>query len=204
MKHWLYKVKKSTEIPGWPSSGQHDCYRDLVINLPKNPKFLEIGCGWGRSSWAWLDVLPSDTSYYILDNFCLQSNDLVNVLPLCENPKGTKRMIKQGISQREIFDKIVKQHSNYNLIKKIWHMSGDDWKKHIDYTQEWDLVYLDDDHTFKAVKNWLKRFKNVPIVCGDDYHPGHRGVVRAVNDYVEKYNKKFILCKGNFWIIKNS
>jgi len=68
-----FKINNALDIPGWTRKSQHDLYKNLVQELPKNPKILEIGCGWGRSTWAWLDVLPSNSTYCVLDNFSLSS-----------------------------------------------------------------------------------------------------------------------------------
>jgi hypothetical protein len=57
-----------------------------------------------------------------------------------------------------------------------------------------DFVYIDGDHSYKAVmediKAWLPKLKPRGIMAGDDYIRSHRGkqyynVVDAVNDYVE-------------------
>ena len=203
MRSWPPKITSPYDIPGWTVKEQHDQYKGLVNLLPKNPKVLEIGCGWGRSTWAWLDALPDTASFFILDHFELNYRVLqkTGIYPYS---KAAKRIRKQNIDQREIFDTIIKQHPKINLLKTLWHMSGNDWKNHIDYTQEWDLVYLDDDHRYPAVSDWLERFTNVPIVCGDDYHSNHQGVVSAVDEYAEKTGCKKTILPGCFWVLKNS
>jgi len=64
------------------------------------------------------------------------------------------------------------------------------------------LVYLDDDHRYPAVSNWLETFTNVPIVCGDDYHPNNQGVVSAVDEYAEKTGCKKTILPGCFWVLR--
>ena len=204
MKTWPFNVQNIQQIPGLTIPEQHSQYQELVRSLPSNPKFLEIGCGWGRSTWAWLDVLPCDTQYYILDNFSLPSSHLLKSVPNIYPSKEIKRIIKGNIQQREIFDNIIKQHKKHTLIKNLWHMSGADWRTHNDYTDDWDLVYLDDDHEYATISVWLESFKNVPMVCGDDYSVFFPDVVSAVDEYVKKYNRKFISLPGSFWVIENS
>ena len=206
-KSWEPHITSAVNVPGWTTNVQHRNYEDLVNILPKNPKVLEIGCGWGRSTWAWLDVLPDTTEYHILDNFSMPYWALrksVFMVRANINYKQLKRIYKQNIAQREIFDVIIKQHPKQHLIKKVWHMPGEEWKSCEDYTTEWDLVYLDDDHSYLTVNNWLERFTNVPIVCGDDYHPSHAGVVSAVDEYDKNTDFTKQILPGNFWVIKNT
>ena len=207
MKSWEPKVSFASQIPGWTEKKQHEHYEDLVNILPKNPKVLEIGCGWGKSTWAWLDVLPDTTEYHIVDHFKLPFSRLVSFGARRRSLityKQLKRIRNQNIGHREIFDAIIKQHPKHHLIKKVWHMNNDQWKSCEDYTTEWDLVYLDDDHRYLAVSNWLERFKNVPIICGDDYHPSHIGVVSAVDEYDKNTESTKQILSGNFWVIKNT
>lgn len=203
MKHWPPHITSPYDIPGWTTRNQHDYYKSLVNLLPKNPKVLEIGCGWGRSTWAWLDVLPDNASFFVLDHFKLTYRTLLST-GIHPYSKVAKRIRKQNIDQREIFDNIIKQHPRINLLKKLWHMNDHQWKTSDYYTTNWDLVYLDDDHNYPAVSNWLERFTNVPIVCGDDYHSKHKGVVSAVDEYAEKTGCEKKILPGSFWVLKNS
>lgn len=213
MKPWKPHITSAEDVPGWTTNVQHLNYEDLVNILPKNPKVLELGCGWGKSTWAWLDILPDTAEYYIVDNFSMpywmleQSVSLWRRLNISRpnlTDKQLRRIYKRNIDQRKIFNAIINQHPKQHLIKKVWHMSGDQWKSCEEYTTEWDLVYLDDDHSYLTVRDWLERFKNVPIICGDDYHPNHTGVVSAVDEYNKNTNFTKQILDGNFWVIKNT
>ena len=83
-------------------------------------------------------------------------------------------------------------------------MSGDTWVESEYFDKEWDLVYLDDDHSYSAVKKWLEIFSNVPIVCGDDYNTTWQGVVSAVDEYTYKTNCSLQIMPDNFFVIKNT
>jgi len=198
-KRLFLNVSSALEIPGATFPKQHTAYKSLVSQLPNSPRILEIGCGYGRSTWAWLDVLPKNTSYYVLDNFKLQYHTFRRW-----SGSFAKRAIKLKMSQREIFDTVIKRHPNESIIKQVWHMEGRDWIQSEYFTNEWDLVYIDDDHTYYTVKTWLKNFNKVSIVCGDDYCSDWEGVMNAVDEYsISNLCTKEIM-PGNFFVIKNT
>ena len=194
------KVAKALDVPGWTPEKQHIYYKEVVKFLPNNPKVLEIGCGWGRSTWAWLDVLPQTTSYYILDSFELGYKRVTNI----NSRLNLKRIKCRNLSQREIFDEIIVQHPNSSIIKNVWHMKSEDWLQSKHFTSKWDLVYFDDDHSYDTVKRWLEKFSKVPIVCGDDYSINHIGVKKAVDEYANVNKDITPLPLLNFFIVKNT
>ena len=206
------KCKYASDVPGWTSKLQHSQFIKLIEHLPDRPKILEIGCGYGRSTWAWLDVIPKNTDYYILDNFNLNFNDIFKpgytgwrqFTKPEQNRQFVKKVLDNKYTQREIFDRIIILHKKYNNIKKIWHMAGSTWLDSECFSKEWDLVYLDDDHSYSSVKRWLEIFANVPIVCGDDYHTDWQGVVSAVNEYTRISNSSLQIMPDNFFVIKNT
>ena len=197
----LLKPKSASQIPGWTSEAQHIQYQKLLDQLPDSPKILEIGCGWGRSTWAWLDILPKTAEYFILDNFCLSYRTLLKTY---RDRNFLKRVNANKLYQKDIFDQIIIQHPNYFNIKEIWNMSGKDWIQSDYFTTDWDLVYFDDDHSYDAVTRWLQIFSKVPIVCGDDYLLTHLGVKNGVDDYCNNNPCIKEIMPGNFFIIKNT
>lgn len=192
-------IKTADEVPGWTSTVQHKEYKNIADLLPKNPKVLEIGCGWGRSTWAWLDVLPSSTEYNILDNFSLRKKYFLRKWPKVNKiAKKTK-----NLSHRDIFDQLISQHPNKNVIKTIWHMKGKDWINSEMFTKDFDLVYLDDDHSYEAVSTWLQIFKDVPIVCGDDFnHKRFPQIVKAVRQHAMQEKLQLLEPGGAFFVLK--
>ena len=66
-------------------------------------------------------------------------------------------------------------------------------------------MYLDDRHEFHVMKEWLKLFSDVSIICGDDYHKEFPGIIKAVDSYSRKKNKyKEVFNDENFFVIKNN
>jgi len=64
-------ITKAMDIPGETTELQHEWYQKIVNWFYYKPKILEIGCAWGRGSWAWLDCITdtNDGSLEILDNW---------------------------------------------------------------------------------------------------------------------------------------
>jgi hypothetical protein len=171
------KVNSANDIPGWTHHWQHEHYPGLIKSLPPDSRMLEIGCGYGKSTWAWLDNLPKNFRLDILDNFSLEDID--------------------GEPQKKYFFNTIKQHPNYSVIYNIIDSDYFRWKEN--NLVNYDLVYIDADHSFDMLLDQLEYFKDVPILCGDDYEYKHPGVVDAVDEFSKKYSREFEL-KTNFYI----
>lgn len=176
-KNTFLKITEPTDIPGWTHNWQHDYFPTLLQKLPYNSTLLEVGCGYGRSTWAWLDHLPNNFKLDILDNFTLES---IN-----------------EVKHKDYFYKVLNQHFNSNLVRNIFHTDYYTWKQ--ENKLIYDLVYLDSDHSYEIVKDQLEYFKDTPILCGDDYEYKHPGVVQAVDEFAKKYSREYKLIL-NFFI----
>tara|TARA_R110000796_G_scaffold246198_1_gene370853 strand:- start:2887 stop:3513 length:627 start_codon:yes stop_codon:yes gene_type:complete len=200
-------ITSANDIPGWTTDVQHELYKDVANLLPQVPNVLEIGCGWGRSTWAWLNVLPSDTKFFILDTFGLTNEYLFFASKLIDNKEEfyqyARYVEKENIQHRDIFDKIIQQHPKFYLIEKIWQENTIDWFGGKDVITDWDLVYYDGDHDYQAVKDMLRLFEHVPVVCGDDYAPDFQGTIDAITEYANEKTCSVEILPGRFWMIKN-
>lgn len=189
--------KTAMDVPGYTTSEQHKLYAKLAKALPDNARVLEIGCAWGRSTWAWLDCLPSTSKFYVIDNFLIDNRRL---LEATNNISKVKNLHRKKITARQIFDSVINQHPNKNIIKHVWESDSQEWIKSKNFTKEWDLVFLDECHTYESTAKWLNLFSDVPVVCGDDYNEKkYSGLVKAVNEY----KNKEINIENNFFVIKN-
>ena len=61
-------------------------------------------------------------------------------------------------------------------------MYSQDYRKQF-YNDTFDVVYLDGEHTYEAVRGELKHFANTPVLCGDDWGPSKPGVTRAIDEF---------------------
>jgi len=70
-----------------------------------------------------------------------------------------------------------------------------------------DFVYIDSDHKYNAVKSdiksWYPKVKNGGYLGGHDYRiVPLPGVVMAVDEFLEEYNKLVISFEGRDWLIR--
>ena len=197
------KITDKQQIPGLTSQRQHNWYRLLGKKLNESANVLEVGCGYGKSTWAWLDALPSTTNFYVLDSFVLPqpfsaSTPRAFQLHYSRQFGMTRKYLKKyfNADQKTVFNNVIQQHPKFNLIKDIFDSTFQEWKKTNNI--EFDLVYLDGDHDYDEVSSQLKYFSNCPCICGDDYF--WPSVSTAVDEFVQWHNCK-LETVGEFFII---
>lgn len=201
-------VSSIHDIPGWTYVDQLEQFKAIVKLLPDNPRILEIGCGYGRSTWAWLDALPDTAEMSVLDNFTIPDEHLFTnynvfryAMNVCDDK--IKEFQTSNMNQEQMFFNNVKQHHKFSVLKNIWKMDSIKWIKIIN-DKKWDLVYIDEDHSFERTKFWLEHFRQVKFVCGDDYCKTHPGLMAAVDLYTIQYDKKNSRNMFNsFFLIQN-
>lgn len=201
-----YQCINASDVPGWVDPLQHKYYQKISNQLPSHPKFLEIGCGWGRSTWGWLDVLPPTTEYYIVDLFTLhyptlEQEQLDYLMPYtAEVNNYLNSSYSSNKTQQDILTELISQHPNYNIVKNIIPTSFQDAKQQLRNIQ-FDGVYLDADHDYNEVYDQLEFFKDTPVLCGDDIH--WQEVRNALFDWAEKFNKEPKIVPGCNMFVAN-
>lgn len=199
-------VSSIHDIPGWTYVDQLDQFKEIVNRLPDSPRILEIGCGYGRSTWAWLDALPQDAEMCVLDDFGTPDESIYAIdefMELMISADKVKEFQISGMNQEQIFFNNMPQHTKFSVIKNIWKMDSIEWTKHIN-DKRWDLVYLDENHSFERTKFWLEYFQNVKYVCGDDYCNSFPGLMSAVDLYTIQHNRRNIRDMfKSFFLIQN-
>lgn len=183
----LFICNNADDIPGWTRNSQHILFGEVINSInKKNPKVLEIGVGWGRSTWAWLDVLPKDAEFSVIDWFTVNPiyNKVFNY-PIYHPDKLRKFYYECNYNNRQIFENYIIQHENINVLKSIYEEDFFEWKeKNI---KDFDVVYTDACHSRKLEQ--LEYFSNVPIVCGDDIN--WKEVDNDVKEYCNKNKKEY-------------
>jgi hypothetical protein len=194
--------------PGWISDRQCDLITELVSTLPENAKILEIGTAFGKSSLSILDGMTPNQTLDVCDLWEKSHwTDMVNDMKYARTTLfGDKRLINNSLNIlatkgiRKAWESNVMQHPNSNLIKNVFQQTS---MSLID--TNYDLVFLDGEHSYSNLSNELKKFRNVPIICGDDfsYHIGN-DVIKAVIDFGKEFHKVLTVdLQALFYVLRN-
>ena len=192
----MYKINQYTDIPGFGHFG--DIYKELLWSLPDDANILEVGVGFGKGTWAMLDAMRKDMSLCVLDSFHNDSYELFNFAVLAHG--GTDNVnisdyetfivFSKIYSQRDMFLRCVSQHSKYHQLKTIYTMSSELYisSKH---PTTYDLVFLDGDNSYEAVKEELEYFKYCGVISGHNYNNlGCPGVKQAVDEFMADHTDR--------------
>ena len=192
--------KRNQDIPGFNNQQHLKSLMAFASSIPENSKVLEIGCAWGLSSWALMDSLPEGCKLHVCDTFGLNGSQKQThyngvMKKNSNNPAIVYAMnLYMEKDHRTVYDYCASQHPKYFSVHKKTHQM-----KSIELLKQdskWDMVYLDGAHSYRNVKNELKYLNGTQYLCGDDYHPAHDGVMRAVDEFLR--NNKYIFKHDNF------
>lgn len=202
-------IRDYNDVPGMIGSVQCEHIIELASKVPEGGRVIEIGCAWGRSTWAWMQGLPAGCTLTTIDLFMLDEfrGKHTKRQQRHNNPVLNKVMLQwKERTGKEFVEYIIGHHPRRHLIQHtVHHMRSDNFTvpEHI------DLVYIDGNHEYEGCKSDLSMYGHADIVCGDDYKPlgqsgpwrPQLGVVQAVTEYVESSGRDFWLCPNNsfFW-----
>ena len=178
-------IKEYLDIPGQTTSNNLDPILEIASAIRgcgvKKPKVLEIGCAWGRSTWAILDAFK-DCEYHVLDWWgYFQQRQIDQV----KSHKIYPYLLENKIdiyNHRDVWQFIMKHHKHFESIQTINSMSS---LEYIDkgLKNNFDFVFFDGSHEYDVVSKELEYFKSSSVLYGDDYHPRELGVMRSVHDF---------------------
>ena len=190
-KNVMVAIYTAMDIPGETTKKQHEWFYKIYHWMDGERKILEIGCAWGRSSWAWLDCIESENSYLeILDNWAYSNSNGIKKIEKYNLDYYNKiKNIFPKLNQKEIVNYNLMQHKNYSKIKQINTDNSISFVKKRDVLNEFDIVYLDGDHSEFNVWQELNYFNGVKVICGDDFALAQPGVIKSVcRFYAKNYN----------------
>jgi len=190
------KINNSYDVAGFNNKKHLISLGNFVSKIGENSRVLEIGVGFGGSTWELMDSLPKNCELHSCDTFAMNHPQLVNrhVNGVLEKHSNNTAIVYQmevyrTKGQRSCFDWAVKQHPRYRSLMKQVHQC-----KSLDVLNDdsnWDCVYLDGHHAYETVSQELKLCNHVPYMCGDDYHPAHPGCQQAISEWIEKTGRHF-------------
>jgi len=151
---------------------------DLISTLPKGMIVSEIGVFKGEFSEKLLTKI-NPKELHLIDIF-------EGMVPSGDKDGNNMVYADLGNEFKLLYEKynknpIVKLHKgfSYNILNNF----EDDY---------FDMIYIDGDHSYEGVTKDLElsrnKIKNAGYICGHDYTTDKfPGVVRAVNEFVDKY-----------------
>ena len=168
-------------------------FNEFLINyFEKRPiKGIEIGVLHGLNSIRFLNTLNID-KLYLVDPY----------IGYTEERAEGKYKTTTTSDARLIYITAKKNLKDYKNIKFIRKESIDAIK---DIEDTCDFVYIDGNHSYNIVKSdielYTKIIKEGGIVGGDDYIPRWSGVMKAVDEFVNKneyelYTEKYKVATG--------
>ena len=151
---------------------------DLIKTFEKDLVICEIG------------VFKGEFSEYILENIIPKELHLIDIFDgqMCSGDKDGNNIVWIDLNnQYEILKNKYRDFDNVHIHKGN---SVDILKKFED--EYFDIIYIDGDHSYEGVTKDLElsrnKIKNAGYICGHDYTiDKFPGVVRAVNEFVDKY-----------------
>ena len=190
------KIENSYDVAGFNNKKHLISLGNFISKLPKKSRVLEIGVGFGGSTWEFLDSLPEDSELHSCDTFGMNHPQLKqkHVQGVLEKHSHNdaivyQMQVYQNEGHRACFDWAVKQHPRYQKLMQQVHE-----RKSVDVLNDdtnWDCVYLDGHHAYETVSKELNMCSHVPYMCGDDYHPAHPGCQKAISEWIERTGRQF-------------
>ena len=201
-------------IPGWINQRHQDRLAQTLHTMKPNSRILEIGCGFGRSTYQIMTHMPENSVLHTVDTYR-------HLDPRKFNKKHHKAYKRKGIEmdpqlskhlkmmlqlgQRGFWDYITAQHPRHSSVTAYQMTSVDYMQQHPDNT--YDMVYLDGDHSYVTVQKEIAHYEHTDIMCGDDYGPAHPGVIQAVDELRSKHPTRAWQpseqhVKSGYWVVR--
>lgn len=167
---------------------------DLLNQFPKNSIGIELGVHLGDFSEKILQIVDPKELHLV---------DAWDYIPL------NKPAIYFDIPERDLF---VKKRFE-SLIKKnklFIHKNYSHQALNFFENNYFDWIYIDANHNYDFVKfdiyNWSEKIKKDGLICGHDYCWNCKGVIKAVDEFINDKNWQFIFYtiydKYPSWILK--
>lgn len=207
------QIETYLDVPGFNNPKHLDALAETASSIQSGARVLEIGPAFGCSTWVLMTNLQRGVELHTCDTFGMNH-------PALKQRHYNGVMAKHGHNSaiayamnlylekdhRTLFNHNVNQHPRrYEVLKEIHAYPS---LELLAKDTNWDMVYIDGLHSYENVSSELNFLKDVPLLCGDDYHPAHPGTMQAIDEFVA--NKKLKLehhefdTGSGFWKIDNA
>lgn len=177
-------MKATNQIDGW---FWHENVFDLLVSsIPDGGIFVECGAWLGKSSSYLCDIAKDRILVYIVDTWKGSASEI-----------DTNHAI---VKSQDVYKLFIENMGDRKFIPII--SDGAEAAKQFN-DNSCDVVFIDMEHTYEAVKRditaWLPKVKVGGYISGHDYHYPWPEVINAVDEMFDK-NKLQVL--NTCWIYK--
>jgi hypothetical protein len=180
------------DVPGFNNPKHLKALGDTAAEVTSG-RVLEIGPAFGCSTWVLMDNLQPGVKLHSVDTFGMNNMQLKlkHFRGIMEKHRENSAVnyamsIYMNDGHRAVFDHTTSHHPRrWQVLEKVHQ------KRSLELLAEdtnWDMVYIDGLHSYENVIAELNYLENVPLLCGDDYHPAHPGTMKAIDEFVAKRN----------------
>lgn len=183
----------NNDIQGWFNFG--DIYKQALNQSQDGDIFVEVGSWLGKSA-AWLAVEIANSNKKI-DFYCVDiwsaCSEYTRFTELMEKDNLYNAFLKNTEPVKHIIKPIRKDSVEASALFKDNSLS---------------LVFIDASHIYENVLADLHAYypkvkKENGIFAGHDYAANAKGVIRAVDEFKEKFNLNLTVI-GNKWLLNSS
>jgi len=199
----------SNEIPGQFDHSDFVVIQLLSKLIPKNANIVEYGAHFGRATVAWLDNIDPSVTLTSIDHWSYTELDQRHYYYKGFDLDKLPYSIDECLDDRyKIFLNFTKKYLNSKSIKT--HFPPND-NAIFEKLNQLDLIFIDGNHEYESIKFdcefWYPRLKkDTGIICGHDYKLKYDGLVKFVDEFSSKHNKKIltnIVDTSSIWIMFN-
>ena len=169
-----------------PICGDIKAYRELYENIPEYGKSIEIGCFFGRSIASVSDIIiRKKIKVYIVDLFNVK--------------EWNSHKVKLDIASH--YDEFINILKFYKINKNVCAFCMSSLDSHIFFNDnDFDLIFLDSQHTYEHLSNEIKLYKNKlkpnGVLCGHDFYKNSE-VEKVIN---EKFTSYIVKENSSIWV----
>lgn len=200
-------MKINVDIPGWMSERDLQLIATLASLVPEHGSILEIGSFLGKSTFSLVKNKSSSVKVSVIDPFDATGFYHTKDEHWKFRPQGNESLLVESISLAKKYNTWLpgfKHCLGKNIIDEldINVCSSENFKK----TKDFDLVFVDGDHTEPAVSFDISKFiTNENLIFGDDFgepYERFKGLIDSVIRAKIVYNRNLVILQNSrIWML---